>query len=228
MECRVLRDERLDVLYGEADAATRERALEHLASCETCREETASLVSLRRDLRSWMLPPMGAGATDRPFSRRWIRALPVAAAILLGLGGAALGLSGSEVRYEQGRLSFRLGRPAPDLRHALKELESRALAREQALRDEIQATIPAPFGGGPQDERALLTQVEQLIRDSEARQAQQIQTRLARLDQSTEAQRRYDLARVAASLAYLDGRNGQQVARTTELMGYMLEASHKR
>jgi hypothetical protein len=67
-----------------------------------------------------------------------------------------------------------------------------------------------------------------MIHDSELRQAQQVQASLVRLDQRTEAQRRYDLARVAASLAYLDGRSGQQVARTTELMGYVLEASHNK
>ena len=89
----------------------------------------------------------------------------------------------------------------------------------------LQAAVPA---GAPGDGRLLLARVEQMIRESEARQAQQMQTSLARLDQRTEAQRRYDLARVAASLAYLDGRNGQQVARTTELMGYVLEASHNK
>jgi hypothetical protein len=40
-----------------------------------------------------------------------------------------------------------------------------------------------------------------------------------------EAQRRVDLARVAAGLSYLDGRHGQQLARTNELMGYVLEAA---
>jgi hypothetical protein len=34
-----------------------------------------------------------------------------------------------------------------------------------------------------------------------------------------------DLARVAAGLSYLDGRHGQQLARTNELMGYVLEAA---
>jgi hypothetical protein len=36
------------------------------------------------------------------------------------------------------------------------------------------------------------------------------------------------MARVAASLSYLDGRHGQQLARTNELMGYVLAASQKR
>ena len=59
MECRILRDERLDVLYGEADVATQKRVEEHLAVCETCREESASFASVRHvlsghmDLQRW-------------------------------------------------------------------------------------------------------------------------------------------------------------------------------
>ena len=34
-----------------------------------------------------------------------------------------------------------------------------------------------------------------------------------------------DLARVAAGLSYLDGQYGQQVARTNELMSYVLDAT---
>ena len=40
--------------------------------------------------------------------------------------------------------------------------------------------------------------------------------------------RRVDMAQVAASLSYLDGRHGEQLARTNELMGYVLQASQKR
>jgi hypothetical protein len=224
MECRVLRDERLDVLYGEADAATRQRVEEHLAVCEACREESAALGSLRQELRSWTLPAMGGGAVPL-FRRPVLRALPAAAAVLLALGGA-FGLAGSEIRYDGGQLSVRLGRPAPDYRQALAAQEARALLRERQLQDQVQALRAAASDRAPEDPEGVLARVEQMIRDSEARQALQIHTSLARFDQRTEAQRRYDLARVAASLAYLDGRNGQQVARTTELMGYMLEASH--
>jgi anti-sigma factor RsiW len=228
MECRILRDERLDVLYGEADAATRQRVDEHLAVCEACREENAALVSLRQDLRSWNLPAMPGGAARR-LPRGVLRALPTAAAVLLAFGGA-LGLAGSEVRYEEGRFSFRLGRAtsAADYRQALADQEARTLAREQEIRDEMRVLRTAAALPGTATPEDVLVRVEQMIRDSEQRQAQQIQASLVSLDQRTEAQRRYDLARVAASLAYLDGRNGQQVARTTELMGYMLEASHNK
>jgi hypothetical protein len=226
MECRILRDERLDVLYGEADSATQKRVEEHLAVCETCREESAALVSLRQDLRSWGLPTM-AGAPVRTFPRRLLRALPAAAAVLLAAGGA-FGLAGSEVRYEDGRLSVRIGRAeSADYRQALAAQEARLLEREKELQDEIQSLRTAA-AEEPKHPREILARVEQMIHDSELRQAQQVQASLVRLDQRTEAQRRYDLARVAASLAYLDGRSGQQVARTTELMGYVLEASHNK
>ncbi len=227
MECRVLRDERLDVLYGEADAATRQRVEEHLAVCESCRAESADLVALRQDLRSWTLPGLSGGARGRAFPRRLRQWLPLAAGFLLGLGGATLGLSGSEVRYEGGQLSVRLGHNGPDYRQALAEQEARSLTRVEELRAEIAALrgSSTSIGNAP---REVLSQVEELIRESEMRQARQIQASLASLDQRREAQRRYDMARVAASLAYLDGRNGQHVARTTELMGYVLEASHNK
>ena len=228
MECGLLRDERLDVLYGEADAATRQRVEAHLAVCESCRAETADLVALRRDLRSWSLPAGTAGGVKvGAVPRRLSRWLPLAAGFVLGLGGAALGLSGSEVRYEAGQLSVRLGRPAPDYRQAVAEQESRALTQVKELRAEI-AALRGPSASVGSTSRDVLSQVAELIRESETRQAQQIQASLAGLDQRREAQRRYDMARVAASLAYLDGRNGQHVARTTELMGYMLEASHNK
>ena len=41
-------------------------------------------------------------------------------------------------------------------------------------------------------------------------------------------QRRQDLAQVSASFAYLDGKSGLEAARTTELMGRVLQASERR
>ena len=51
---------------------------------------------------------------------------------------------------------------------------------------------------------------------------------LTDLTARAETQRRLDMARVSAGLSYLDGRTGQQVARTTELMGYLLQASQQK
>ena len=73
----------------------------------------------------------------------------------------------------------------------------------------------------------LLERVAEMIRESESRQAERLTASLATLDERSESRRRYDLARIGAGLAYLDGKNGQHLSRTTELMGYMLEASEK-
>jgi hypothetical protein len=213
MECSLLRDERLDVLYGEADPATRERVEQHLAGCAACREEMAALRALRADLAAWELP-LGLGTTRVRHPRRFLAA---AAVLLLGLG-TAFGLTGSEVRYENGELAIRLG-------HG-----DRRLADEEARhRDEIRALEASLSSSAPpRDEEALLARVEEMIQKSESRQGALLKTRLEEWDTKKEAQRRYDLARISAGLSYLDGKNGEHVARTTELMGYVLEAAQKR
>jgi hypothetical protein len=67
-----------------------------------------------------------------------------------------------------------------------------------------------------------------MIHESEAREAERLNASMSEFGERSAAQRRYDLARVSAGLSYLDGKNGQAVARTTELMGYMLQAAQKR
>ena len=67
-----------------------------------------------------------------------------------------------------------------------------------------------------------------MIRQSEARQDVRVMARLAALSERAETQRRYDLARVSAGLSYLEGKTGQDMVRTTELMGQVLQASQKK
>jgi hypothetical protein len=215
MECSVLRDERLDVLYGEADPATRERVAEHLAACSTCREEMAALRVLRGQLAAWEVPQ----GLRKIVRLRPAQGFLAAAAVLLLAVGAAFGLSGSEVRYEKGELAFRLGGDR-DLRRLLAEQDARH-------HEEIQA-LQASISTAPRAEPTLLPQVEEMIQKSESRQGELVRTSLVEWNAKKEAQRRYDMARISAGLSYLDGKNGQHVARTTELMGYVLEAAQKR
>jgi hypothetical protein len=63
------------------------------------------------------------------------------------------------------------------------------------------------------------------IRRSELRQRQHLQAAFAGWSGELETRRRLDLARMAAGLSYLDGQQGRQLARTNELMGYVLEAA---
>jgi hypothetical protein len=209
-----LQADKLDALYGEADAAGRARLEAHLAACAACREEMAQLARLRRDLGAWRLP------AGRPsFSPRGVvlpRWLAAAAVVLAGLG-AALGATGYA--------SLRSSLAAQEVRAA--SIERSQLASAQALEAALEGR-PA----GALDPEALLAlldaRLEERLRASEALQAARVDRRLAGWEERAEARRRVDLARVAASLSYLDGRHGQQLARTNELMGYVLEASQRR
>jgi hypothetical protein len=71
-------------------------------------------------------------------------------------------------------------------------------------------------------------EVEAIVHESEARQSQRFLARFEEFKERSDSERRLDMARVSAGLSYLDGKNGQHVARTSELMNYMLQASYKR
>jgi hypothetical protein len=208
-----LRDGMMDLLYGEADAEVRARVEAHLAGCPACREEMAALRSLRRDLAAWRRLPARPTFTPRGVVLpRWLAA---AALLLLGFG-ATLGATGYV-----------------SLRRALAGQEARAAELERRQLDAARALEAARRGElAAVDERPLLAslhaRMDERLRETESRQDDRLRQVLSDWEVRAEAQRRVDMARVAASLSYLDGRHGQQLARTNELMGYVLEASQKR
>jgi len=200
MVCTSLREDMIDVLYGEAGAEAARRLEQHVSACADCRAELAALKALRADLKTWTLP-----ASLRRTSvthRQWT--LAAAAALVLLLLGAALG--------------GWLARPGASLEARLRAEEGRRQAEIDSLRNAVAAV-------SQRDDASLLADVDERIKASEARQGLLLAASLSDLSAHSEAQRRYDLARVSAGLSYLDGRAGQQAARTTELMGYLLQAS---
>lgn len=216
MDCERVGDEglqadKVDALYGEADAAARARVEAHLAACDACREEMAALRGVRRDLRAWALPASRPSFTPRGVVvPRWL----AAAAVLVFLFGATLGVSGY--------VSLRRALVAQETRAA--EAERRHQEEVQALRASLERSPAAPLDAATAL-AGLDARIDERLRASEARQVARLDTRLAGWEERADAQRRVDMARVAASLSYLDGRHGQQLARTNELMGYVLEAS---
>jgi anti-sigma factor RsiW len=216
MECDAIRDQMLDVLYGEADAAAAASFEQHLSTCPACQEELTRLRELRSTLQAWTLP------RQRPSLRRfapprYFWAAAAAALVILALGGA-LGLAGIEMRLERGPVLVRLG-GAP------------GAVSVSRVGDELPAIAPVAVPSsaatsGPQDE-FVLQRVEELIRQSEARQQLALRASLTGFEERSSRQRRYDMARVGAGLSYLDGKTGQHMARTTELMGYVLQASNR-
>jgi hypothetical protein len=219
MECEKVGDEalqgdKLDVLYGEADTAARARVDAHLEICAACRDELLALRSLRRDLGRWRVPIERPSFTPRGFVvPHWL----AAAALVLLAFGATLGVSGY--------LS---------LRRALASQEARAAELERQQRESLGA-IRASLARTPvsaTDAQALLARAEsgfdERLKSVEQQQAERLERRFASWQERAEVRRRVDMAQVAASLSYLDGRHGEQLARTNELMGYVLQASQKR
>jgi hypothetical protein len=219
MGCTECQDQLVELLYDEADPATARAVRAHVASCASCRSELAALRSVRSKLKAWDLPA-------RPMARRW-QAPPrwvwhaaAAATVVLALGGAAA-LSHLALRFERGPLVVQLGRVAQTDMARVVEQQDRQAQEIRVLR----AALGERSGG---EDGVVLQRVAQLVRESEARQRQALSVSLAGLEARTTMQRRYDLARVGASLSYLDGRTGQRIARTTELMGQVLKVSNRR
>lgn len=218
MQCNVLGEEdKIDVLYGSAEPTVARRVRQHLSACVTCREEMAAFEGTRERLRLWTLPEASRPRPSRP---RLPWGLPLAAALFLAVGGA-LALHGSEIRYEDGRFSFRMGMSADS---SLRQLVAEQGARHEREITALRASLTKPTSAAPALSRS---DVERWIRDSEARQSEQFLARFEEFKERSDSQRRLDMARVSAGLSYLDGKNGQNVARTSELMNSML-ASYKR
>jgi len=219
MDCEAIREDILDVLYGEGGEAASRRVEAHQASCADCRRELADLRRLRGDLAQWRLPEhLGARPAVPAPPRRLPLGLAAAAGLILGVT-AALAFSGAELRYDEAGFSVHVGRET-DAR-ALADLERRHRQEMAALRAEVAAVHPP-------DDRQLLQTVAAMIRESEARQDEARMASLRVLQQRTETQRQYDLARMSAGLSYLDGKAGLQAARTTELVGHLLQASQQK
>ena len=219
MDCDAFRDEMMDLLYDEAAPAVARRLDEHQAACRACRDELSSFRRLRRDLASWRTPPdLGRAPRRRSLSRPY---LAMAAALLLLVAGG-LAVRGSELRYEQGHFAFRLGQAADS-----SALSAALAAQEERHRREVDALRAAVAASARTDED-MLRRVQRMIEESEARQATLVSAGLTRLEDRAEARRQYDLAQIGAGLSYLDGKAGLQAARTTELMGHVLQASQKK
>jgi hypothetical protein len=218
MQCNVLgEEEKIDALYGGAEPAVARRVQRHLEACSVCRDEIKALQGTRQQLSLWTLPESSRGSRARSL----VFWLPLAAAVLLALG-AAITLRGSAMSYERGHFSFRFG-PAAD--ESLRQLLAQQDARHQREIAALRASLAQPSSAAPTLSRA---DVLAWIRDSEARQSQRLFARFEELKERSDAQRRLDMARVSAGLSYLDGKSGQHVARTSELMNSMLQASYKR
>lgn len=221
MDCAEVREARLDALYGEAGEEELRRVAEHHAECAACRAEFDALRGVRRKLAAWKVKP-----AEQPLRARRIPTLVTlaAAASLLLAAGAALRISGARFELRQGPLSVSAGGSTEAA--LLRDLHDRQREEIRQVRAELAAVRAQPAPA--LDQQAILQRVQQELQESERRQAQRIDARLDDLLAHSEAQRRYDMARISAGLSYLDGKSGEHVARTSELMAYVLQAAQEK
>lgn len=227
MSCELEPETLIEALYGEASPATLERVRQHVAVCAACRDEWQALAGLRRQLGTWKLPATPAPPRLGFATRAQLWRLAAAAGLLLALF-AGLGLSGARLGYGPEGVALSFGPREVELRRLLQEQEQRHQQTLAALEARLARQLPARAEAPAEVEPATLAPVRRLIEDSERRQARRVELALSEQRERLELQRRYDLARISAGLSYLDGKNGQNMARTSELMGYLLQASDQR
>ena len=113
-----------------------------------------------------------------------------------------------------------------DVRAALASLESR-LRAEMATSRMASATSAPATGGAGFDRVALVKQVEGLIDASERRQQRELAFRLAQAMQDVDTQRRSDMVRIENGLGQIEGLTGQEVARQSRLINYLMRTSQE-
>jgi hypothetical protein len=235
MDCSDLREDLLDVLYGEAETEAAERFEAHAAACAACRDELASLGGVRRALQAWGV----AGSPKRRFASLAmpsLRTLAAAASVAVAFGA---GLVVSRVEVRNGEIAFKYAsaRAATgvDLSQKLAQDETEYRTELAALKQLVsqqqpsvlQASTGASTNGIGVGDGAAVRRVQDLVRESEARQAVLLQTSLSQFAQQSEAQRRYDLAQISAGFAYLQKTTGADVAQTNELVSRILRTSQE-
>ncbi len=227
MPCELEPETLISALYGEASPATLEQVRRHMEACAACREEWQALAGLRRQLGSWKLPATPAPPRLGFTTRAQLWRLAAAAGLLLALF-AGLGLSRASLGWGPDGVALTFGGREAELRRLLQEQEQRHAQALAALAARLDREVAERAATPGETTPAQLAPVRQLIEDSERRQARRVELALADQRERLELQRRYDLARISAGLSYLDGKNGQHMARTGELMGYLLQASDQR
>lgn len=233
-------------LYGEVDAATRERVDAHLAICDRCAEEVTALGDVRAELGLWVPPDVELGFTitrkSEPQSAtvlrpaRWWSAVPAwaqaAAAVLVLAAGAAI--ANLQVRSGPDGFTVTTGwMTAPVLsepvdgaaieRRVEGRVERALVALEQQLRNEIrstheQATVRA---AAPSADEATIRRVQQLIAASEERQQRELALRLTQFAVDTNMQRRADLQRITQSFGQFD----EQILRQRQMLNNVIRVS---
>lgn len=246
LNCEALRDDIIALLYDDGELAERSRARDHLAACVPCRMEYADLKGVRKTLGGWTLPAAAPISAPRGLTYRLPAGLVAAAGIVLGIGLTMAGRSFFQAPPQSPAATAQSAAPSSpaqagttaaaqfvsydELQNILKSQESRYQAEIAELRQTLTqvAESSAPQSAGARAVSNLSpATVERLLKASEERQARMFEARLAGLRNENDLQRQYDMAQIAAGLAYIDSRTGADAARTSELMKNLVRVTAK-
>src|SRR5687768_17751719 len=235
-------------LYGEVDAATRQRVDAHLETCARCATEMRALGDVRAELSLWGPPDAELGFAivrkSEPQTAlvlrpaQWWRTVPgwaqAAAAVLVLAAG--LGIANLQVRSGPDGFTVSTGWMAPAAAPALSEpfdgaaveqrVERALVSLEQQLRNEIRAardqqpaTVRASAPATADD--ATIRRVQQLLAASEERQQQELALRLTQFTSDMNMQRRADLLRISQSF----GQFGDQMMQQQQMLNNVIRVS---
>jgi anti-sigma factor RsiW len=240
LSCEALRDDIIALLYDDGDSACKSRARDHLAQCVPCRAEYSDLKGVRKALKGWDLPVAAPLPQPRSTGRFLAPGLAAAAGLILGIGLAlagrnALAPAAPPASVASGASAANVQFVSHDqLQEALKTQESRHQAEIADLRRSLTLVSEgtASPGGLPAGSLKNVSNlspatIERLLKASEERQARMFEARLAGLRTESDLQRQYDMAQIAAGLAYIDSRTGADAARTSELMKNLVRVTAK-
>jgi hypothetical protein len=248
------KDALVTYLYEEDDGLERQSIEAHFASWGAGPAPGEGFRRVRTDLAEWDAPELGArvallpGREPAQRPRWWAipRGVGLAAAATLVLGLSA-GLANLEVRYDASGVLVRTGwsgasaaaqvgprsepARAPDATSPAWRAELAALERQ--LREELLATAADRQPGalatagirGRSSDAELLRRVQALVDESEVRQQRNLALRVAELARDFEFQRKTDLVQIQQGMGRLEGRTEAEVARTRELMNYIVRVS---
>jgi hypothetical protein len=232
-------------LYGEADAAMRDRVEAHLAACERCAAEVTALGDVRAELGLWIPPDAELGFTitrksDAPAAHvlrpaRWWSTVPAwaqaAAAVIVLAAGAAI--ANIQVRSGPDGFTVSTGWIAVPAAPALSEpVDGEAVDRrveralvnlEQQMRDEIRSAREqtAVRADAPPADEATIRRVQQMLAASEERQQRELALRLTQFTVDINMQRRADLQRITQSFGQFD----EQILRQRQMLNNVMRVS---
>jgi hypothetical protein len=236
-------------LYGECEPGERATMSAHLAVCERCTADLASLRATRDTLAVWA-PPSGAAAVRiepqltpvaAPPGRRalmtpawmapvWTQA--AAAVLLFALGAGVAAVFNLNVRYDAAGVSVRTGwserpagaAPVAGFDAAALDERIRTIVRQtQASASEADPVAAAAAGGSAPDE--LLRKVEQLLAASEDRQQRELALRVSQVLRDVDSQHQADMARIERTVSPVAGLTTEEIQEQRQMLNYLMRVS---